>query len=202
MPGAWELVSWVRGEALGSPDVALSAMPAVSRARSAQRTFAKWHWVEEVYLALSHSVIFHFQPFPSSSVQESFYFLDEISIEMKPFQGTHSEMTQHTLLFSFLKWKSFPFSLKSQDCHLICVQSALPLLSCQQWSSTEEGWRRWRKTAALGCEQSHPPMGTCKHLQGIWRQAACGPSIPRLQYTHWHGPGANYSAELIFSPDL
>lgn len=69
--------------------------------------------------------------------------------------------------------KKFFGSLKPQDCHLICVPTALGLLSCQEWCSAEEGGRRRRKMTAVGCEQRHLPLGTHSACRA-WHWATCG----------------------------
>lgn len=101
-------------------------------------------------MALSHSDSLISSPLSLLPVQKSSYVWHKINIEMKPFHGTYSELTQETLRFSFLKKVSFFF--KTPRLPLVCVPTARPLLSCPQWGSAE-GCGGQRKTAAMGCEQ-------------------------------------------------
>ena len=60
-------------------------------------------WRGLVYWAPSHSESLISSPFSPLAKQESSYLQHKISIEMKSFQGTQTELTQETLHFSFLK---------------------------------------------------------------------------------------------------
>lgn len=93
MTGAWGLICQVRGDALGPP-----VWPSVqcwwSRAPGQPRQpFLSGIELKEPTWLLATLVSLISSPFSPLPVQESFYFQYEISIEMKPFQGTYSDLT-------------------------------------------------------------------------------------------------------------